>query len=76
MTMDIDLTYMNEVESGDLKNIIRLRLPRKVTDSDFEIRNEYINGISKYCISIITKSKLKSNRFKEKLLFINKLKQI
>ena len=32
--------------------------------------------ISKYCISALSLNpKLKSNRFKEKLLFINKLKQ-
>ena len=82
MTMDIDLTYMNEVESGDLKNIIiaEVKQERVSRSSDFmRIAKEMSilpMRISKYCISALSLNpKLKSNRFKEKLLFINKLKQ-
>ena len=82
MTMDIDLTYMNEVESGDLKNIIiaEVKKERVSRSSDFmRIAKEMSilpMRISKYCISALSLNpKLKSNRFKEKLLFINKLKQ-
>ena len=80
--MDIDLTYMNEVESGDLKNIIiaEVKQERVSRSSDFmRIAKEMSilpMRISKYCISALSLNpKLKSNRFKEKLLFINKLKQ-
>ena len=82
MTMDINLTFNNNTESGDLKNIIiaEVKQERISRSSDFmRIAKEMSilpMRISKYCISTLSLNpELKGNRFKEKLLFINKLKQ-
>ena len=82
MTMDINLTFKNKKKSGDLKNIIiaEVKQERMSRSSDFmRIAKEMSilpMRLSKYCISTLSLNpNLKGNRFKEKLLFINKLKQ-
>ena len=82
LTMDINLTFENEKQSGDLKDIAiaEVKQERMSRSSDFmRIAKElYILPIriSKYCMSALELSpELKSNRFKEKILFLNKLKQ-
>lgn len=82
MTMDINLTFKNQKESGDLKNIIiaEVKQERMSRSSDFMRIVKEMSilpmRLSKYCISTLSLNpNLKGNRFKEKLLFINKLKQ-
>ncbi len=82
MTMDINLTFKNKKESGDLKNIIiaEVKQERMSRSSDFMRIVKEMSilpmRLSKYCISTLSLNpNLKGNRFKEKLLFINKLKQ-
>ena len=82
MTMDINLTFKNKMESGDLKNIIiaEVKQERMSRSSDFMRIVKEMSilpmRLSKYCISTLSLNpNLKGNRFKEKLLFINKLKQ-
>ena len=82
MTMDINLTFKNQKESGDLKNIIiaEVKQERMSRSSDFiKIAKELHIlpiRISKYCMSTLELNpNLKQNRFKEKKRFINKLKQ-
>lgn len=82
MTMDIDLTFKNKSKSGNLKNIViaEVKQERMSRSSDFmKIAKEMSilpMRLSKYCISTLSLNPgLKGNRFKEKLLFINKLKQ-
>ena len=81
LTMDVNLTFENENEKGDLKNIViaEVKQERMSRSSDFmRIAKEMSIlpiKISKYCISTLSLNpKLKHNKFKEKLLFINKLK--
>ena len=80
--MDINLTFENEKKMGDLKEITiaEVKQERMSRSSDFmRIAKElYILPIriSKYCISTLELDpELKRNRFKEKVLFLNKLKQ-
>jgi hypothetical protein len=82
LTMDINLTFENEKQAGDLKKIAiaEVKQERMNRSSDFmRIAKElYILPIriSKYCISTLELNPdLKYNRFKEKVLFLNKLKQ-
>ena len=82
MTMDINLTFKNKKKSGDLKNIIiaEVKQERMSRSSDFMRIVKEMSilpmRLSKYCISTLSLNpNLKGNRFKEKLLFINKLKQ-
>ena len=82
MTMDINLTFKNKKESGDLKNIIiaEVKQERMSRSSDFMRIVKEMSilpmRLSKYCISTLSLNpNLKGNSFKEKLLFINKLKQ-
>jgi len=82
LTIDIDLTFENEKLSGDLKQIIiaEVKQEKMSRSSDFmRIAKEmYILPIriSKYCMTTLQLNPdVKQNRFKEKLLFINKLKQ-
>ena len=81
LTMDVNLTFENENEKGDLKNIViaEVKQERMSRSSDFmRIAKEMSIlpiKISKYCISTLSLNpELKHNKFKEKLLFINKLK--
>jgi hypothetical protein len=82
MTMDVNLTFENENEKGDMKHIViaEVKQERMSRSSDFmRIAKEmYILPIriSKYCMTTLALNpKLKKNNFKEKVLFINKLKQ-
>ena len=82
LTIDINLTFENEKLSGDLKQIIIAEVKQKKMSrsSDFmKIAKEMSIlpiRLSKYCMTTLQlNSDVKQNRFKEKLLFINKLKQ-
>jgi hypothetical protein len=82
LTMDVNLTFENEYEKGDMKHIViaEVKQERMSRSSDFmRIAKEmYILPIriSKYCLTTLALNpELKKNRFKEKVLFINKLKQ-
>ena len=81
LTMDINLTFNNKKDEGDLKNIViaEVKQERMSRSSDFmRIAKEMSilpMRLSKYCISSMQLCpQLKQNRFKEKQLFINKLK--
>ena len=82
LTIDINLTFENEKLSGDLKQIIiaEVKQEKMSRSSDFMRIAKEMHilpiRISKYCMSALELNpRLKQNRFKEKLLFINKLKQ-
>ena len=82
LTMDVNLTFENKNEKGDMKHIViaEVKQERMSRSSDFmRIAKEmYILPIriSKYCLTTLALNpELKKNRFKEKVLFINKLKQ-
>lgn len=82
LTIDVNLTFENANDKGDLKHIViaEVKQERMSRSSDFmRIAKEmYILPIriSKYCMSaLVLNPELKKNRFKEKVLFINKLKQ-
>ena len=82
LTMDINLTFKNSNEKGDMKHIViaEVKQERMSRSSDFiRIAKEMHIlpiRISKYCMSTLKLNpELKGNRFKEKVLFINKLKQ-
>ena len=82
LTMDINLSFENSTESGDLKEIViaEVKQERMSRSSDFmKIAKEMSIlpiRLSKYCMTTLTlNAGIKQNRFKEKLLFINKLKQ-
>ena len=81
LTMDVNLTFNNKKDEGDLKNIViaEVKQERMSRSSDFmRIAKEMSilpMRLSKYCMSTLSLNpKLKKNRFKEKSLFINKLK--
>ena len=82
LTIDINLSFENEKESGDLKQIViaEVKQERMSRSSDFmriaKVMHILPIRISKYCMTTLALNpKLKKNRFKEKVLFINKLKQ-
>jgi hypothetical protein len=82
LTIDINLTFENEKLSGDLKQIIiaEVKQEKMSRSSDFmKIAKEMSIlpiRLSKYCMTTLQlHPDVKQNRFKEKLLFINKLKQ-
>ena len=82
LTMDVNLTFENDNDNGDMKHIViaEVKQERMSRSSDFmRIAKEmYILPIriSKYCLTTLALNpELKKNRFKEKVLFINKLKQ-
>ena len=82
LTIDINLTFENEKLSGDLKQIIiaEVKQEKMSRSSDFMKIAKEISilpiRLSKYCITTLQLNpNVKQNRFKEKLLFINKLKQ-
>ena len=82
LTMDINLTFENTNDKGDLKQIIiaEVKQERMSRSSDFMRIAKEMHilpiRISKYCMSSLQLNpELKKNRFKKKVLFINKLKQ-
>jgi len=82
LTIDINLTFQNEKLSGDLKQIIiaEVKQEKMSRSSDFMKITKEMSilpiRLSKYCITTLQLNpNVKQNRFKEKLLFINKLKQ-
>ena len=82
LTIDIDLHFKNKKDNGNLKDIIiaEVKQEKMSRSSDFiKIVKEMSilpMRLSKYCMSTIQLEKdVKQNRFKKKLLFINKLKQ-
>ena len=82
LTIDINLSFENEKESGDLRDIViaEVKQERMSRKSDFmRIAKEMSilpMRLSKYCISTLQLNpEIKHNRFKKKQLFINKLKQ-
>jgi hypothetical protein len=82
LTMDINLTFEDEKNMGNLKKIViaEVKQERMSRSSDFmRIAKELFIlpiRISKYCMSSLKlHPELKHNRFKEKVLFLNKLKQ-
>ena len=81
LTVDVDLTFSENDKKGDLKNIIigEVKQERMSRSSDFMRIAKDLNilpiRISKYCMSTLSLNpNLKSNRFKPKVLFIEKLK--
>ena len=81
LTMDVNLTFNNQKDEGDLKNIViaEVKQERMSRSSDFMRVAKEMSilpmRLSKYCMSTLSLNpKLKKNRFKEKSLFINKLK--
>ena len=82
LTMDVNLTFETSNEKGDMKHIViaEVKQERMSRTSDFMRIAKEIHilpiRISKYCLTTLALNpKLKKNRFKEKVLFINKLKQ-
>ena len=82
LTIDINLSFENEKESGDLRDLViaEVKQERISRKSDFmRIAKEmsiFPMRLSKYCISTMQLwQNIKQNRFKKKQLFINKLKQ-
>jgi hypothetical protein len=82
LTIDINLSFENKKEKGDLKEIViaEVKQERMSRSSDFmRIAKEMSilpMRLSKYCISTLQLNpNIKQNRFKKKQLFINKLKQ-
>ena len=82
LTMDVNLTFENANDRGDMKHIViaEVKQERMSRSSDFMRIAKEMHilpiRISKYCMTTLALNpKLKKNRFKEKLLFINKLKQ-
>ena len=81
LTIDIDLTFEYQKRSGDLKHLIiaEVKQERMSRSSDFMRIAKELHilpiRISKYCMSAIELNPdLKQNRFKQKKIFINKLK--
>ena len=82
LTIDVNLTFENSNEKGDMKHIViaEVKQERMSRSSDFMRIAKEMHilpiRISKYCLTTLAlNSELKKNRFKEKVLFINKLKQ-
>lgn len=81
LTIDLDLTFRDQNGMGDLKDIIIAEVKQEKMSrlSDFMIIVKEMSilpmRLSKYCVSTMQlDSNIKKNRFKKKLLFINKLK--
>ena len=82
LTIDVNLTFENENEKGDMKHVViaEVKQERMSRSSDFMRIAKEMHilpiRISKYCLTTLALNpELKKNRFKEKVLFINKLKQ-
>ena len=83
LTMDVNLTFKNNKDNGDMKHIViaEVKQERMSRSSDFMRIAKEMHilpiRISKYCLTTLALNPdLKKNRFKEKVLFINKLKQV
>ncbi|MEC9209556.1 MAG: polyphosphate polymerase domain-containing protein [Bacteroidota bacterium] len=81
LTMDINLTFESKEKSGDLKQlaIAEVKQERMSRSSDFIRIAKELHilpiRISKYCMSTLELNpNLKQNRFKQKKLFLTKLK--
>ena len=82
LTIDVNLTFENSNEKGDMKHIViaEVKQERMSRSSDFMRIAKEMHilpiRISKYCLTTLALNpELKKNRFKNKVLFINKLKQ-
>jgi len=83
LTIDVNLTFNTNEETGDLKNIViaEVKQERMSRSSDFmkivkEMRILPFR-LSKYCMSSLQLwPQLKQNRFKEKQRFVNKLQKL
>tara|TARA_B100000242_G_C43008262_1_gene468688 strand:+ start:111 stop:857 length:747 start_codon:yes stop_codon:yes gene_type:complete len=82
LTIDLDLTFQNDLNKGDLKKIViaEVKQERMSRSSDFiRIAKELSilpMRLSKYCMSTLELNpEIKSNRFKKKQLYINKIKR-
>ena len=82
LTIDINLTFENSTDKGDMKHIViaEVKQERMSRSSDFMRIAKEMHilpiRISKYCLTTLALNpELKKNRFKKKVLFINKLKQ-
>ena len=83
LTIDLDLNFSNEEKSGSFGNIVvaEVKKERVAQSSKFKViaKEHRILPVrlSKYCMSTIDLDKdVKYNRFKEKLLLMNKLKKV
>ena len=83
LTIDLNLEFSKEQKSGNFENIVvaEIKTERSNMSSVFKsvAKERYIKPIrlSKYCMTTIDlEPSIKHNRFKEKLLLINKLKQL
>ncbi len=82
LTIDLDLTFSNERKEGNLKEIViaEVKEERMSRLSDFVRITKEMSilpmRLSKYCVSTTQlEPNIKKNRFKKKLLFIDKLKK-
>ena len=82
LTIDLDLTFSNERKEGNLKEIViaEVKEERMSRLSDFVKITKEMSilpmRLSKYCVSTTQlEPNIKKNRFKKKLLFIDKLKK-
>tara|TARA_B100001250_G_scaffold359877_1_gene337011 strand:- start:1589 stop:2335 length:747 start_codon:yes stop_codon:yes gene_type:complete len=82
LTIDIDLHFSNKIKSGSFEDVVvaEIKKERSSQSSKFTYiaKKHHILPIrlSKYCMSTISLNpSVKHNRFKEKVLLINKLKQ-
>ena len=79
--MDINLSYKDSKNKGDLNHIVitEIKQERMSRSSDFMRIAKEMHllpfRISKYCMTtLMLNPSIKKNRFKEKELYINKLK--
>ncbi len=80
LTIDINLSYKDNEKSGKFTNLViaELKKPKSQSTSDFKkiLKKHRVRPLrfSKYCMSTIKLcDNVKYNRFKEKLLLINKI---
>ena len=83
LTIDLNLTFKNENQEGDMKDVViaEVKQERMSRSSDFMTITKEMSilpmRLSKYCVSTMQLDpSIKKNRFKKKLLFINKIKQV
>ena len=81
LTIDTSLSFKNNHQSGDFKEIIiaEVKQERMSRSSDFITAAKELSilpfRLSKYCMStLFLNPNLKNNRFKEKILYIEKLR--
>jgi len=81
LTIDLDLTFSNNIKSGSFEDVViaEIKQDRHAKSSNFTriAKKKHILPIrlSKYCMSTISLNpSVKQNRFKKKVLFMNKLK--